>query len=402
MFVKQKSPTNSIFPTSKINSRSGTAMASIANKESKKPFDISNLMSPPELPPFESFAQSTMPQPTGHVTSEMRTFPGPNPPLSPPISPATKVDDRMLSNVPSTSTPVKDPILYPAQDTTNSPPQQPLFIRDESADMQRIINEHVVTRPPSLFEHSAPPQPEHYELALTFQSDVMKLYLKDRKAWLQRTRSQLKSDMKAAGARHMHYRHRPHQPILPAKPPPIRYHVQRIVKPSKASATKQTQASSSAPRPIRSHPSGPRPTAVRRVSATPDPSRRLVAPNREDKDFAALEDYCPPLRSLPAKSNSLKVDWKGAPIDLSNDAHRDLLHPDEVTLAANLRLDCATYLTSKRRMFIKRLECLRIGKEFRKTDAQQACKIDVNKASKLWTAFEKVGWLDKTWVDRFL
>jgi len=38
---------------------------------------------------------------------------------------------------------------------------------------------------------------------------------------------------------------------------------------------------------------------------------------------------------------------------------------------------------------------LRIGKEFRKTDAQQACKIDVNKASKLWTAFDKVGWFKK-------
>jgi hypothetical protein len=70
-------------------------------------------------------------------------------------------------------------------------------------------------------------------------------------------------------------------------------------------------------------------------------------------------------------------------------------------LAANLRLDAATYLTSKRRMFIARLNCLKISKEFRKTDAQQACKIDVNKASKLWTAFDKVGWLDKHWVARF-
>ncbi|KAK8099068.1 SWIRM domain-containing protein [Apiospora kogelbergensis] len=54
-----------------------------------------------------------------------------------------------------------------------------------------------------------------------------------------------------------------------------------------------------------------------------------------------------------------------------------------LVLAANLRLDCATYLTSKRRMFMKRLNCLRIGKDFGKTDTQQACKINVNKASKL-------------------
>jgi len=94
----------------------------------------------------------------------------------------------------------------------------------------------------------------------------------------------------------------------------------------------------------------------------------------------------------------MKIDWKGAPISLADDPHVHLLHPDEVSLAANLRLDCATYLTSKRRIFIRRLECYRIGKEFRKTDAQQACKIDVNKASKLWQAFEKVGWLNEKWV----
>jgi hypothetical protein len=96
------------------------------------------------------------------------------------------------------------------------------------------------------------------------------------------------------------------------------------------------------------------------------------------------------------------VDWKGQPIDLSSDPHAALLHPDELLLAGNLRLDCATYLTSKRRIFERRLQCLRTGKEFRKTDAQQACKIDVNKASKLWTAFEKVGWLNQNWVRSFL
>jgi hypothetical protein len=104
---------------------------------------------------------------------------------------------------------------------------------------------------------------------------------------------------------------------------------------------------------------------------------------------------------LPSKQNSLKVDWKGNALALSNDPFRHLLHPDELALAAGLRLDCATYLTSKRRIFMRRLDCFRIGKEFRKTDAQQACKIDVNKASKLWTAYEKVGWLNKEWMRHF-
>lgn len=123
---------------------------------------------------------------------------------------------------------------------------------------------------------------------------------------------------------------------------------------------------------------------------------------REDKDFESLDDFCPPVSSLPNKPNSLKVDWRGAPIDLKGDPHAYLLHPDELMLASNLRLDCATYLTSKRRIFIRRIEAFKSGKEFRKTDAQQACKIDVNKASKLWQAFDKVHWLDPSFIRKYM
>jgi len=235
---------------------------------------------------------------------------------------------------------------------------------------------------------------------LFFKSHVMRKYNEDPRGWLRRERAQLLADRKA-GARFNQFKL---HPILPAKPQAPRIITQRVVKPVPRPPKSITVAP---PRAIRANPpaSAPRQPAVRvrKPSPTPDPSsRRVVAPNREDKEFALLPDYCPPLASLPSKANSLKVDWKGAPIDLSTDPHRGLLHPDEVALAANLRLDCATYLTSKRRMFMRRLECLKVGKEFRKTDAQQACKIDVNKASKLWTAFDKVGWLDKTWVSRFL
>jgi hypothetical protein len=161
------------------------------------------------------------------------------------------------------------------------------------------------------------------------------------------------------------------------------------------------------PKPIRQSGvknGGPKPSRVTKPptgarGTTPDTAKRVA---REDKDFSSLPDYCPPLESLPNKPNSLKVDWKGAPIDLRHDPHYHLLHPDEVALAANLRLDCATYLTSKRRIFIKRIEAYKIGKEFRKTDAQQACKIDVNKASKLWQAFDKVGWLQAIWIVKYV
>jgi hypothetical protein len=128
-------------------------------------------------------------------------------------------------------------------------------------------------------------------------------------------------------------------------------------------------------------------------AASPKPAR--PATNRDDTDYNALPDYCPPLDTLPkGNPKCLKAEWKGTVLDLSNDPDRHMLHEAEVNLAATLRLNCATYLCSKRRVFQARIEALRIGKEFRKTDAQQACKIDVNKASKLWQSYEKVGWFN--------
>lgn len=152
-------------------------------------------------------------------------------------------------------------------------------------------------------------------------------------------------------------------------------------------------------------PPKPRAKPRRDRTATPDApsrSRNTGTSTREDKEFHLLPDLCPVIETR-LRPNALKVEWKGAPLDLSADPHRHLLDPEEVNLAANLRLDCATYLTSKRRIFVARRECWagtwggKGKKEFRKTDAQQACKIDVNKASKLWMAFEKVGWLDEKW-----
>jgi hypothetical protein len=128
------------------------------------------------------------------------------------------------------------------------------------------------------------------------------------------------------------------------------------------------------------------------ASASPKPAR--PATNRDDTDYNALPDFSPPLDTLKGNSKALKAEWKGTVLDLSNDPDRHMLHEAELHLAATLRLNCATYLCSKRRVFQARIEALRIGKEFRKTDAQQACKIDVNKASKLWQAYDKVGWFN--------
>ncbi|KAH8158987.1 hypothetical protein CIB48_g9266 [Xylaria polymorpha] len=408
-------------------------MASVSPKvtECKKHMDISNLMSPPEAPKLESFAHNTsshnanavtnMPMSIDSIVSDPRRHLGSVvPPLSPPISPATKPDDHVMSGV---ATSAKDPILYPVHDVTSSPPQRPLFVPEEvlrgSTDARQIVDDHVSARPAQFFRDSSPPKKEDYELILSFTSQVMKLYQENPKKWLDREREQLLSDRRAQ-AQHRQYKL---PRILPAaKPQPIRREVQR---PKPARMPKVTKPAAPAkstptkPRPIRAGPGpGPSPATAatattalvkpitRAPSSTPDPTpRRGTTQNRADDDFESIRDLCPPLDSLNYKTGiigSLKVEWKTGTTDLTKDPHRHLLHPEEIHLASSLRLTCAVYLTSKRRIFLQRLLCLEKGKEFRKTDAQQACKIDVNKASKLWTAFDKIGWLDKVWVSKYL
>jgi hypothetical protein len=266
----------------------------------------------------------------------------------------------------------------------------------------------MTARPQALFQRSSPPEREDYELALYFRSAVMQRFIDNPKSWLRKERDQLREDRRLAMARNKLPIIMPapsSRPIV-TRPASLRTSNPNKVKKPAALRTPSGQTNAGGARAIRATPTGfSRQPVVRstiRVSSTPEPRIRTVAPSREDKDFASLDDYCPPLDSLPNKTNSLKVDWKGNALDLSTDPHAHLLHPDELLLAAGLRLDCATYLTSKRRIFIRRLECARIGKEFRKTDAQQACKIDVNKASKLWTAYDKVGWLSGRWMKPFL
>lgn len=136
------------------------------------------------------------------------------------------------------------------------------------------------------------------------------------------------------------------------------------------------------------------------ADGTPAPTRqRLTAPTREDSNFEALPDLTPPLDSLPNHNRALQTDWRGNPLAIENEPHFEKLHPAEAKLASTLRLTPAIYLSSKRRIFIEKVRRTQIGKEFRKTDSQKACKIDVNKASKLWTAFDKVGWFEHRWID---
>jgi hypothetical protein len=392
----------SMNPAQGIAAQCSSAPLASSRMQPKNPLSISSMISPPEQAPLDSFRQ---------VSEHFQSFnmhpptkpkqANPQQPPSPPVSPWTKADNHV--NATPIAPGVKDPILYPEAPAS---PSSPLF--DERklspAEVHNAVFEHIAARrTASLPRHVAPPNPQDYEDFLCFTEKVFPLYQRNPRAWLRRNRDQLREDARARASRGSGSGYgKPSHPVIQAKP--------LMARPSNSSTI---TARATVPKHTLSHrniakvmkpATGPRPVraqttkAARRISSTPEPRSRLVPPNREDKDFNSIPDYCPPLNSLPDKSNLMRVDWKGAPLDLSKDPHRHLLHPDELQLAAGLRLDCATYLTSKRRIFEARLDYYHKGKEFRKTHAQQACKIDVNKASKLHTAYERAGWLDKRWM----
>lgn len=365
-------------PTS-YKSTSTSAIASDINHndtmERKNPMDISNtLMSPPEavlqdsfaLPSIEAKMKTQYPMPTGRF----------QPPLSPPISPASKTGAPDASN----TIVVRDPILFPNTDTQSAPLQSSLF---PDTDAQRVVDQHIRAVPAAFFPPgTSRPEKQDYLLAIQLKSQTMKLFQKNPNAYLARERNflietnRLKNERTEAARKYAR--------IAPATSNGPR-----------APRAKQGRSSG--------HGNIVKPYRQPKPARGVTPEGKVKATRHDDNDFDSVPNYCPPLDSLPAKHNSLKVDWKpGAPMPLTGDPHIGLLHPDEVLLAANLRLTCAMYLTSKRRIFQRRLEKYRSGKEFRKTDAQQACKIDVNKASKLWQAFDKVGWLDPKHMQEYL
>lgn len=130
--------------------------------------------------------------------------------------------------------------------------------------------------------------------------------------------------------------------------------------------------------------------------------QRTSTPVVYNYDYKQIKDYCPSLDTLPSTNKCLKTDWKGQSMDLSNDPLIDELHPAEVVLASILRLPCAVYLDSKRRIFQEKVKRMKYNLPFRRTDAQKSCKIDVNKASRLFASFEKVGWFDEKHFEKFM
>lgn len=371
---------------------------------------VSSLMSPPEAKPYDSFTSALSPSTSQQPSVE------PQPPTLPPISadrkrtrsemdlpspPVTPYngskklkahddddDDKAVDDESSTSR--KDPVLFPRTDVSGpSLTDEPLFGPELVPGAEALVDKHMASRPRRL-HGKADPTRDEYLLALSCVPIVSTNYNRNPGAWAFREREILERQLSMMTKFH----------------PDAANGLKKIAPaPTKKSNNNSTQRAPRS-RPKRTPKNTPKQknldTFDGPVPAAAAKQARVIGTNRDDTDYNSLPDFSPPISSLRGNTKGLKADWKGQMLDLGNDPDRHLLDPAEVSLAATLRLSCATYLCSKRRIFMGRLNALKIGKDFRKTDAQQACKIDVNKASKLWTAYDRVGWFKLEHFQRHL
>lgn len=384
---------------------------------------IASFMSPPEASPHESFSpnlKATDLSPSlspGCRLPPIATLPSinsstmrilPSPPTSPPdlqIMKAECVEVERDKHGARPQPQLRDPILYPAGPVEPAviPASQPLFPSAPSIALNEdfvntAVSNHISMHMAATNKKVNQPTREEYILALSFLSNLGRAYNRNPGAYMKRTRQETEDQYWKAkricakpGDKAESIKTAPAPTPIFAKPP-----TKRAIK-----------AAPAVPRVRRT----PKPSAVVKFRAPPTKGRsatpdvRLPGTKRpEDVDFRALPNYAPPTSTLPVGNpKSLKTDWQSPNVlNLTNDPDRELLHEAELNLAATLRLSCATYLCSKYRIFAARVNALRIGKEFRKTDAQQACKIDVNKASRLWVAYDKVGWFDPAYFQQYL
>jgi len=376
--------------------------------------DVAALLSPPQMERSESFGSSfttqrgSMASCSSDASQIMAKPSGPPSQVynTPPFSPEKTFSPHKHDSMePAASDDVRDPQLYPSTASTGSQ-EAPLFPTEAPHEaVAAAVDEHMSS---VAWAHLvAKPTKEEYMLfgGVVIQSNVYDLYNKDPRAWYRQERNYDKiyaaakrnSTSKRSGPHHEPKRlapaapaHRKEKVAIPRLPP-------RAQRPQRRTPKTRTLDS------MDIDVDGASQSHSHVAPAPSKPSSRQQKP--DDVDWRTIPDYCPPLSSLSnlPKGKVLKTDWRAGPVfQISHEPEAAFMHEDEIRIATTLRLHCATYLCSKRRIFQARLEKLRVGKEFRRTDAQQACRIDVNKASKLWQAFERVGWFESEWFEEYL
>ena len=353
-------------------------------------------MSPPETKPLDNFHSSPLAKPDSSlgdiklppISADRKRTQSEMDLPSPPVTPytGTKKPRSHTSDQIERDVGARDPVLFPRHDAGAGTSDEPLFGPINPPTAEALVEQHINSHMARFDGKRNKPTRDEYLLALSCVPVVSTQYNRNPLAWAREERETLERQLVLMN------RYQPRS--LEA----------RLKKIAPAPSKKTGVAPRiSRPRVKRTPKSTPKQQTLDSFDSPPSASKpRALGTNRDDTDFQALQDFSPPLETLGSNAKALKADWKGQMLDLSNDPDRHLLSPAELNLASTLRLSCATYLCSKRRIFEARVRAQRVGKEFRKTDAQQACKIDVNKASKLWTAYERVGWFKPEFFDRYL
>lgn len=380
------------------------------------------LISPPEQTPYESFDQGQLAtMNTSSMLPPMQRAKG-NPaqqPPSPPISPLKKPTNQVQRTTPGSN--VKDPILYPEELTG---PAQPLFSNRRPSSVEAIdITRHMNARRQKPLKRGvkAPNRRDYEDFAyvVTAWNGAYERLRTDaeRAAYQQAELAQVRLDDRARLGAHAGN----HNNNKPTKKYHTTSHKLLKAKPDGATITaKDVVASATGPHSPHKITKSGRPSAKPRAKASPaaeEKKSKVSKTQTVDIDYNHIPDYCPPVDILDSKKMSIPSVSNPRPFEDSELHLLSLLHPQEQDLARNLRIGPATYLTTKRRIFVDRLYFYYFEKEvreeqeaegvrdklfvkdFKKTHAQYAGKIDVNKSSKLHEAFDSVGWFDRKWCE---
>ncbi|KAJ1921393.1 hypothetical protein H4219_000710 [Mycoemilia scoparia] len=114
--------------------------------------------------------------------------------------------------------------------------------------------------------------------------------------------------------------------------------------------------------------------------------------NDDDLSAMDLDSDDSEYMSLVPPNNRSSVKWtKAEPINISNKPYFSKLAPAEQHCCSVLRIAPEQYLTIKRTLI--REGRTRQAGTFKKRDAQRLCRIDVNKTSKIYEWYVKIGWL---------
>lgn len=119
-----------------------------------------------------------------------------------------------------------------------------------------------------------------------------------------------------------------------------------------------------------------------------------------DSPIGSIPNFEPSFTGIPKRTIERAVKKAGCVVNVSSSKDfggTDLLHgfdSREILIMKAFKLTPLQYADTKRRFFAEKARRTMLSVSFKKTDAQKACRIDVNKASKLYEVFGSLGLLD--------